>query len=343
MNQEIKVPFLGADNEIAIITSVDFKNGEFIKKNQIIFTIESSKTSFEIVSDFDGYINTKVKLNQEVKSDDILAELSDKIIEDQTDKNKKVINQNYSKKISPKAELLIKKNKIKEEELKKIKKKFITEKDVSKLIKSDEKYNKNKQTKEDKINLYKKTFDTNLELSKQKVSRAFISANLDAKNLNGRSNLDIILLSTYKALKNNQDLRILYNNERSILEYDEPVLGLISEIDKKLLVFPISISKNENEKTLFKKRISLQLNYQKNKNLIFNFSPTFNISYLESAFVQNQFPVVFHNHIGTLGIINNKKHNLITLTLAYNHFILNGKRANQFIEEICSDVVTYID
>ena len=53
INKEIKIPNIGDFKDVEII-EVIIKNGQSIKKNDPLITIESDKSSIEIPSPYDG-------------------------------------------------------------------------------------------------------------------------------------------------------------------------------------------------------------------------------------------------------------------------------------------------
>ena len=76
MNLEIKVPDIGDFKNVEII-EVLVKEGDQIKKNDPILTLESDKSSVEVPSPFDGKISSiKVKVGDKVSKGSLIATLS---------------------------------------------------------------------------------------------------------------------------------------------------------------------------------------------------------------------------------------------------------------------------
>ena len=98
---EIKVPNIGDFEDVEVI-EVLVKEGESIKKNDPLITIESDKSSVEIPSNFEGKIKSlKIKVGDKVSEGDtilVLENISDTNIEniekpkdeEQVKKNKKI-------------------------------------------------------------------------------------------------------------------------------------------------------------------------------------------------------------------------------------------------------------
>ena len=76
MNLEIKVPDIGDFKNVEII-EVLVREGDEIKKNDPILTLESDKSSVEVPSPFDGKIaSLKVKVGDKVSQGSLIATLS---------------------------------------------------------------------------------------------------------------------------------------------------------------------------------------------------------------------------------------------------------------------------
>ena len=76
MSLEIKVPDIGDFKNVEII-EILVKEGDQIRKNDPILTLESDKSSVEVPSPFDGKIsNIKVKVGDKVSQGSLIATLS---------------------------------------------------------------------------------------------------------------------------------------------------------------------------------------------------------------------------------------------------------------------------
>ena len=76
MNIEIKVPDIGDFKNVEII-EVLIKEGDQVKKNDPILTLESDKSSVEVPSPFDGKISSiNVKVGDKVSKGSLIATLS---------------------------------------------------------------------------------------------------------------------------------------------------------------------------------------------------------------------------------------------------------------------------
>ena len=76
MNLEIKVPDIGDFKNVEII-EVLIKEGDQIKKNDPVLTLESDKSSVEVPSPYDGKISSiKVKVGDKVKQGTVIAQVA---------------------------------------------------------------------------------------------------------------------------------------------------------------------------------------------------------------------------------------------------------------------------
>ena len=95
---EIKVPNIGDFKDVEVI-EVLVSEGQTLKKNDPLITIESDKSSVEIPSNFDGKIKTlKTKVGDKVSEGDLILTLESKL-EAQEKVQKKVVKEKEFKKI----------------------------------------------------------------------------------------------------------------------------------------------------------------------------------------------------------------------------------------------------
>ena len=95
---EIKVPNIGDFKDVEVI-EVLVSEGQTLKKNDPLITIESDKSSVEIPSNFDGKIKTlKTKVGDKVSEGDLILILESKL-EAQEKVQKKVVTEKSLKKL----------------------------------------------------------------------------------------------------------------------------------------------------------------------------------------------------------------------------------------------------
>ena len=94
---EIKVPNIGDFKDVEVI-EVLVTEGQSIKKNDALITIESDKSSVEIPSNFDGKIkNLKIKVGDKVSEGDVILILEKSIESKEKVKKKSVIEKEIKK------------------------------------------------------------------------------------------------------------------------------------------------------------------------------------------------------------------------------------------------------
>ncbi len=112
---EIKVPNIGDFKEVEVI-EVLVSEGQTLKKNDPLITIESDKSSVEIPSNFDGKIKAlKIKVGDKVSEGDLILTLENISQTKEEDDHKSVIKKEVKKKqvIDPKVQnISINKNKV---------------------------------------------------------------------------------------------------------------------------------------------------------------------------------------------------------------------------------------
>jgi pyruvate dehydrogenase E2 component (dihydrolipoamide acetyltransferase) len=96
-DQEIKVPNIGDFRKVEVI-EVLVSEGQTLKKNDPLITIESDKSSVEIPSNFEGKIKSlNIKVGDKVSEGDLILILEDKLQTDLKAENKTVIEKEFKK------------------------------------------------------------------------------------------------------------------------------------------------------------------------------------------------------------------------------------------------------
>ena len=119
--REIKVPSITANEDVVILREVLTQHKDkLIKKDEVICTLESSKTSFEFLSPEEGYINFLFNEGDELRIGEVFLLISEKQLNDRDiDLITKKNIPNTEPKISKKAKLLMEENNIETSEIKK--------------------------------------------------------------------------------------------------------------------------------------------------------------------------------------------------------------------------------
>ena len=94
---EIKIPNIGDFKDVEVI-EVLVTEGQMLKKNDPLITIESDKSSVEIPSNFDGKIKTiKIKVGDKVSEGDLILILENKLQKQEEVQKKPIIEKEFKK------------------------------------------------------------------------------------------------------------------------------------------------------------------------------------------------------------------------------------------------------
>ena len=119
--KEIIVPAITANEDEIKLSKLFVKENEYCKKNDIICSFESSKTSVDLNALTDGFVLIFVKEGKNVKIGEVIGLISsDKISKEIIKKYQKDENKSEELAITKKAEILIKKHKLNPREIKRI-------------------------------------------------------------------------------------------------------------------------------------------------------------------------------------------------------------------------------
>lgn len=158
--EKVYVEKYNASDDSYLVTEINFEVGSKVEKDDIIFSIESSKAGIDVEVISSGYIYYKVNINEEIYAGNLFYIISDEKLTDYKSYfiEKKKENNIDGIIISSKASILLQKENI---DPKKIDKSFIKEKDVINYINSQ---NKNKEGFPDQILNQLKNADANKDV-----------------------------------------------------------------------------------------------------------------------------------------------------------------------------------
>lgn len=75
MKAQIKVPTVGESITEGTIASWNKKNGDFVKRDEVLFSLETDKASVEVVAEADGVLTQKAKAGDVVKIGSVVGEI----------------------------------------------------------------------------------------------------------------------------------------------------------------------------------------------------------------------------------------------------------------------------
>lgn len=126
------IPQENANDDNVTITSVNVKNHQEVKKGDILFEFETSKTVIEVEAEKDGIVSINVEIGQIVPVGWVAAVIDDKFVNFEQKKNNIEKNFENLEKFSSKAIDLIKKHSIDKKDFLNLD--FVTAKDVENII-----------------------------------------------------------------------------------------------------------------------------------------------------------------------------------------------------------------
>ena len=73
--QQIAVPLLAVNDTFLTVVEINFKTKDAVKKGDIIMVFETSKTTYEVIAEADGFINYKCEAGNDYAVNDIVGEI----------------------------------------------------------------------------------------------------------------------------------------------------------------------------------------------------------------------------------------------------------------------------
>jgi len=357
---EVIAPKDNADDEV-LVSKLYYSNGNKIQEGDELIELETSKTSISIVSEYNGYIEYRVLEGEYVKVGEVIIRIhsSKKSVDDSLNRKIEDIGKDandYGEKlITENARQYIKENNI---DVSSFEKHFITLEDVVKSeISMPEKIQKIDDygiigTTSSKINFSKANEIKALTSVQSAGVVSTILMSLDGIKkikeyteplfVDSESLLPLIVSESSKLLKKFPFLNAYF--EKNIIKvYDDINIGVAFDIDDGLKVYTI---KNTEQLSMsaIEKNISDGVDSYLNKSLSPEqlTSSTFTITDLSSFGVSAVIPLINFNQSAILSISSiDKKLNRITVSLAFDHRVTEGKVASQFLLELKERIEGY--
>ncbi|TDH23316.1 hypothetical protein EXU57_17745 [Segetibacter sp. 3557_3] len=73
--QQIKVPLLSVNDTTLTVVEVLFKTGEAVSKGSLVLVFETSKTTYEVIAEADGYIDYQCKAGEDYEVNRVVANI----------------------------------------------------------------------------------------------------------------------------------------------------------------------------------------------------------------------------------------------------------------------------
>lgn len=321
--KKILLPYLDSNNTNAKIIKIYFKNKDHIKKDSIIFEMETNKIVSELLSEHTGFIELKCKEGDTIEFGQIVALIhdNDEFHEEEYSQDININKNDY--RLTTKAREYIKKNHIDITNIKFNKKIIKTEDIINHFKNSDQSISLNDAIKSRVAETVKK--------SKASIPHAYMNIKLKFNKLliDNCEILDLIIYS---------HLQIIVNHKNLINQSQDPKsLFFAVDKDENLFMLKMKLS-NENKDTINSTRKKLILDlyrtgYQGNSEII----PSISFSSLENTEIDFQVPILMPNTLLILGlggkVIDGDIIN-INLTASYDHSKINGAQIANYLTEL---------
>ncbi|MAV63746.1 MAG: hypothetical protein CMG00_00975 [Candidatus Marinimicrobia bacterium] len=353
---EIKIPLLNANEDEVKIVELNFENYSLVKKNDNICSIESSKITQEILSEHDGYIRFFYAINEFVKVGEIVAIISnDQNYLKSIDLNK---NEKLNIQITKKAQKLIDEHSLSISDLQ-TDNTIIKEKDVLEFIRLNLSYSKNfkQKTNVEKISPSQKEVSKNVKLSQNLNATTHMSVDLNRQKIDDLCNtlskklslsltfFDILLFNISKTL-NEFPLMNSYLSDDNIIKNNDISVGFTVDRNNNLFMPVIKKVNEKKPDEIILEKLNLIRKVFSNKINVNDLSGgTISIATITEGYIKNHYPIIYPNQstiigIGSLSQSNDNlvSNNIIGITVAYDHRIINGNYCSSFISKLIKNI-----
>lgn len=114
---KITIPFLGANDDSCVVVDIISKNGNFVKKGQLLFVIETTKSAIDVEAEDEGYFYSNISVGDRKNYGELVALISNSEINDKASVESffnvdEITEKAANVRITKKAELIIKKENI---------------------------------------------------------------------------------------------------------------------------------------------------------------------------------------------------------------------------------------
>ncbi len=362
--REIKVPQINANDTTYTVNEIYFQNGELVHKQDIIASVSSSKIINDIESEFDGFIYFLKNSYDEINIGEILAycfdtkEEYDKYLLTPKEKTKQELNKDYI--LTKPAQKFAKENNISEEQILSLNKKIIKTQDLQNLISNT----LNKENNSFKKLSFNQIQSANAVIQSHKeIPQAFHLIKTDCTKceeflkeysektgiITGYSEVITVVLS--ELFNDFPQFFSRYVNENEIEYAPYPIIGTTTDTGFGLFMPTV---KCKNKMTL-EKVSEIMFDY-KMKSMDNSFEAddlapgNISISYNPKKNIVSVVPIVFPNQSAMVSVcspvkelsFDNDKNILeksfLYLGLAFDHRVINGFCAMEFLSEISEKI-----
>ncbi len=367
--ENIYVPKEGVSDEFVTVVKLYVKDGDKVKKGDILADLETSKTVVSIESQSEGYVKLYCKEAEDIKINSLIVQIIDTPqikAEENIDKGTLSIEK-VDTLFSKKALKLMEENSIPKEKF--ATKDFVNEDDVLNFL------NPQRDLKDKKISANKEKFAKNIKIDEQifeieplsnyKKREIEYLSDIQTGDLNSVLNIAVNTENIDKTVKNSFEIfegsylpLIAYEASRLLKRYKilnscflgdkigyykHINMGIAVDMDDGLKVLTLKDSDTLDMKSTEKRLYELIEKYLDRKLEIDDISgSTFTITDLSSYGIDFFTPLINARQSAILGVSKvDEKLDRFYLTLVFDHRVTEGKTAGNFLQELKNRLESY--
>jgi pyruvate/2-oxoglutarate dehydrogenase complex dihydrolipoamide acyltransferase (E2) component len=356
----ILVPTESVNDDFVTLSKLYFKTGDYIKKDDLLAELETSKALVEIRSEFEGYITVFVKENTDIKVGEKMFEISQESMSIISDEQISFQIKNIDEKLSVTSKTIFSKNALKYIDLHNLDKNqfsdlsFVTTRTITKkndlnLPDTESKKNKIENTIEKGTILKAISKNKNIEYeylksvnSSSVISRLSIFVKLasiesiqSSQNFIKSTPLPIIIHEVSRLLLKYPNLNSYYSSNGMQLIYENINIGIALDNNKNGLKVASIMNTDKMELYQIEEEIlSISTRYTENKLKVEELTnSTFTITDLFNTSVLNFHPLVNYKNSCILGISSYQNNGFI-IDFSFDHRLTSGKEVSIFLDEL---------
>ncbi len=378
--QEIKVPLLAVNDTTLTVVDIPFKHGHHVKKGDIVIVFESSKTTYDVIAEAEGYISYLCETGEDYEVNAIVANIYSTVEElpaVSEEKKKKAITvaakEHFEEAtavwegetmFSPAAIALMKVNNIGTEAFKG--KDFVSKADVeqklgigkkvtgkkqtvqaAQLLPTDaekvivEKLSSNKKREIEYLSSIQQTGLTSTINTIVETQGIFVHLNQSLQYLKN-SLLPVIVYETARLLLQYKELNAYYTGD-AIAYYKHVNIGFAIDIDKGLKVLKVKEAVSKTIRQVEDDIMALSNKYLDDSLQVDDLTDiSFTITDLSSEGVSFFRPLVNMMNSAILGVSSiDEKLQRCVLSVTFDHRVTEGKLVAQFLNELKERLESY--
>lgn len=378
--QEIKVPLLAVNDTTLTVVDIPFAHGDHVKKGDIVIVFESSKTTYDVMAEAEGYISYLCETGEDYEVNDIIANIfssKEELPSVPEEKKKKVVSvatKEHTEEatavwegdtmFSPAAVALMKANNLSAdifkgkdfvskadvEQMSGITKKSFNKKQTAQavqLLPTDadkvivEKLSSNKKREIEYLSSIQQTGLTSTINTIVETQGIFVHLNQSLQYLKN-SLLPVIVYETARLLQQYKELNAYFTGD-AVAYYKEVNIGFAIDIDKGLKVLRVKSAVSKTVKEVEDDIMALSNRYLDDCLQIEDLTDiSFTITDLSSEGVSFFRPLVNMMNSAILGVSSiDEKLQRCVLSVTFDHRVTEGKLVAQFLTELKQRLESY--